>query len=327
MSGKPGQATHNSKCDESVFIDSCIRLGSSTAVSKETGISVRNVVDRRNKIHKRTGVFLPLDKGRPDNLKIVIPPTKKRTTVELNKGCILVGSDAHYWPNVNSTAHRAFVFMASQLKPEIIVMNGDSFDGSSVSRFERIGWEKQPTVKQELEAVQDRLEEIADASKNSKLLHTWGNHDQRFNTRLAGRVPEMEGVPKMSLEEHLPRWNFTMSVMVNEDTMIKHRWHGGVHATWNNIIKAGRNFVTGHLHSLQTRPFTDYNGTRYAVDTGTLAYPNGEQFTYSEDNPKNHRSGFAVLTFIDGKMMPPETLEVINEDEGLCFFRGQQFKV
>lgn len=85
--------------------------------------------------------------------------------------------------------------------------------------------------------------------------------------------------------------------------------------------------VTGHLHALQVRPWTDYRGTRYAVDTGTLACPTGEQFTYSEDSPANHRSGFAVLTFHKGKLLPPELLEVVDEEEGMICFRGQIVRV
>ena len=85
--------------------------------------------------------------------------------------------------------------------------------------------------------------------------------------------------------------------------------------------------VTGHLHALQVRPYTDYNGTRYAVDTGTLAYPAGPQFVYAEDSPFNHRSGFAILTFHKRKLLPPELVEVVDEDEGLVFFRGQVISV
>jgi len=48
-------------------------------------------------------------------------------------------------------------------------------------------------------------------------------------------------------------------------------------------------------------------------------------FEYAEDNPKNWRSGFAVLTFWDGKLMPPELCEVISE--GLVYFRGQVIEV
>jgi hypothetical protein len=140
-------------------------------------------------------------------------------------------------------------------------------------------------------------------------------------------VPEFEGVPGFDLRDHFPRWRFSMSLFINGHTMVKHRWHNGVHATWNNVLKSGVSIVTGHLHALGSRAYTDYRGTRYAVDTGTLAHLFGEQFTYSEDCPANHRSGFAVLTFHKGRLMPPELLEVIDEDEGLVCFRGQVFNV
>jgi hypothetical protein len=113
--------------------------------------------------------------------------------------------------------------------------------------------------------------------------------------------------------------------MVNEHTMIKHRYHNGIHAIYNNTLKAGTSVVTGHLHSLKVTPWSDYNGTRYGVDTGTMANLDDPAFDYAEDNPKNWRSGFAVLTFWEGKLMPPELCEVISE--GLVYFRGQVIEV
>jgi hypothetical protein len=46
-----------------------------------------------------------------------------------------------------------------------------------------------------------------------------------------------------------------------------------------------------------------------------------------EDAARNWRSGFAVMTFYNGKLMPPELAEVIDEDKGLVYFRGEVFKV
>ena len=47
---------------------------------------------------------------------------------------LLIGSDAHYEINTVTTAHLAFVELAKQLQPDVIVMNGDLLDGSSISR-------------------------------------------------------------------------------------------------------------------------------------------------------------------------------------------------
>jgi hypothetical protein len=49
----------------------------------------------------------------------------------------------------------------------------------------------------------------------------------------------------------------------------KHRMKGGIHAAHNNTLHAGTTMVTGHLHSVKVTPFSDYNGTRWDVDTGT----------------------------------------------------------
>ncbi len=310
------------------FIAVWNKLQTVAAVAKAIGMSTRNVHERRRNIERRRGARLASIDVRSPDVKVTIPGDGVRTAMDIENGMIVVASDCHYWPGIVSTAHRAFVKLIGKLRPQAIILNGDAFDGASISRHDPIGWQSTPSVQQELEAVRERLGEIEKAAKGAKLHWTWGNHDMRFNTRLASQVGSAwEGVQGFNLKDHFPLWNFSVSVMVNGAVMIKHRWHNGVHALWNNVMKSGVSMVTGHLHALGTRSYTDYNGTRYAVDTGTLAQPDGEQFTYMEDSPANHRSGFAVLTFKDGRLMPPEICEVISEDEGLVFFRGEVIKV
>ena len=317
------------KVSDDEFIAIWRRLQSVTEVANEIGISLRGVNVRRRNIEKNHGIILNSASPRSPDFKVSMPENGIRVNVELDNGTIMVASDCHYWPGIISTAHRAFVLFAETLKPKMIVINGDAFDGASISRHPPGGtWESTPTVKQELEACQERLSEIEAASLNSKLHFLWGNHDQRFNARLSAQVGDgFKGIMGMNLTDHFPRWKFSMSLMVNGNCMIKHRYHNGIHAIHNNLIKSGTSFVTGHLHSLKVVPWTNYLGTSYGVDTGSLADVNGQQFTYSEDNPKNHRSGFAVLTFYNGKLLPPELCEVLDEEEGIIYFRGNVFKV
>jgi predicted phosphodiesterase len=299
---------------------------SATAVAKVLNIDVRSIHRRRKSIERKHSIVLAsYDKSSP-TFNITIPGNGVRTKVDIDEGVIMVASDCHYYPGIISTAHKAFVKLIPELKPKIIVMNGDVFDGGGISSHSPIGWQQTPSVKQELEACTDRLNEIESASKSAKLHWTWGNHDLRYNTRLASQVgTAFEGVHGMNLTDHFPRWKFSTSIMVNDHTMIKHRYHNGIHAVYNNTLKSGTSVVTGHLHSLKITPFSDYKGTRYGVDTGTMANLDDPTFLYSEDNPRNHRSGFAVLTFWDGKLMPPELCEVISE--GLVYFRGQVIEV
>jgi hypothetical protein len=316
------------KISDDEFMRLWAKLGSAQEVANACGLNIRGVHHRRRKLEKKNGIILAGISPNSPDFQVTYPDNGVRTNVKIKDGVVMVASDCHYWPGVISTAHKAFVMLVKKLSPKIVCLNGDVFDGASISRFPAADWQALPTVKQELEACQERVNEIEEVSKNAKLLWAWGNHDLRFNSKLATQVGDgFKGMVGFNLKDYFPRWKFQTSIMVNDHTMIKHRWHNGIHAVYNNILKAGTSVTTGHLHSLKVTPFSDYTGTRYGTDTGTLAPIYGDGFSYMEDSPRNWRSGFAVMTFYNGKLMPPELCEVIDEDRGLVYFRGEVFKV
>lgn len=309
-------------CSEEQFIALWQKhKGNAQLIADELGLQVRGIFERRKRLERKVGMVMQAGLGETiRKLK-----RKPRIETEVKNGIVLVGSDCHYWPGDPSTAHRAFLKFIRDMRPSVVVLNGDVFDGASISRWERIGWDSRPTVKQELEACTVRLSEIEDAAKGAEKYWPLGNHCARFETFLAKHAPQYEGVQFTSLKDYYPKWKPCWSLFVN-DTVIKHRFKGGIHATHNNTVWAGKSIVTGHLHSLKVTPFSDLNGTRYGVDTGTMADPDGEQFIdYTEDNPKNWRSGFAVLTYWKGKLLWPEIVHVMGE--GLVEFRGKTIEV
>lgn len=299
--------------------------GSVAAVAKALGISDRAVSRRRRRLENATGEPLQCMTAKSPARTIKLPPG--RLLANIPDGVVIVGSDAHLWPGELTTAQRAFLWAAKALKPAAVVINGDLFDGARVSRHPAGMWsqEARPTVRQELEACQGFMDALVKASAGAARYWLLGNHDARFEARLAALTPEYEGVPGFALKDHFQEWTFGMSLWVNDDTVIKHRWHNGVHAVYNNTMRGGKSIVTGHLHSLKVTPWTDYNGTRYGVDTGSLSDADGAQFDYAEDNARNWRSGFAVLTFRDGKLLLPELAQVW--DEGHIQFRGDLLPV
>jgi len=314
-------------CSEKEFIELFKLHRSPKIVAEILKISERSVHSRKKRLEQVFGMTLESNdnRGRP---KFTVPENKVRCEYELKDGIILVGSDCHYNPDYISTAHKAFVYFTKQLKPNMIVLNGDLFDFAQISQHHRIGYQHHPTVQQELEEVQNRLGDIEKVRPAGCILHrTIGNHDLRFDGKLSNVLPQYEGVMGMCLDDHLPHWSSSWSLVVNNNTMIKHRWHNGIHAVYNNILKGGMSMVTGHLHSLKVTPWTNYKGDLYGVDTGMMAAVKDDQFLYHEDSSVNWRAGFAVLTYINGHLMPPELVQVINEDEGLVFFRGQLFTV
>ena len=309
------------------FIKIWNELGSPIKVSEHLKLSIRNVYQRRRTIETKHKIDLTTTNPQRNQVpkKIHQTPGHVRRGMELDKGVVIVFSDAHFWPDDTTTAFRALIHLIKELKPKVIVNNGDAFDGGSISRFPRLQWDRKPTVKDELEACKFYLGEIEDIAK-CPLIWTLGNHDARFETILANNVSQFDGVKGFTLKDHFPRWQPCWSYWVNEDTVIKHRFKGGRSAGYANALNSGVNIITGHTHVLAVQPITNYNGTIWGVQTGTLAEPNNMQFAdYTEDNPKDWRSGFAVLTFERGQLLMPELVQVFGENE--VVFRGKIIKL
>lgn len=312
-------------CSDADFINLFEQHGA-RKLARQLGIGERTVYQRRERLEEKIGRQLVAPK-----ISGAIRPGIQhaaRLHYEIPDGVLIVGSDAHIWPGVRtSTAMRGFVKFCRELKPKVVVMNGDAVDLPQISRHPPIGWENHPEVADELHAAQDQLARIEHAAPTScKLVWTLGNHDARFETRLAQVAPEYRRLNGFHLKDNFPAWSACWSAWVNDDVVIKHRWKGGQGATRANTLSAGKSMVTGHLHSSKVTPLTDYNGTRYGVDTGCLADPSHAAFTdYTEDAPKDWRSGFAVLTFHKGKLLMPELVQVWDDNH--VQFRGKLHRV
>lgn len=317
----------NPRCDEATFVELFEKHGAAKT-AEILDIEVRKVYSRRVDIEKRIGRQLTSPTQGCYRTRFAIQHPQ-RHVIEITDGIILVGSDAHYWPGYVSTAHKAFVRFAKKLQPKVIVLNGDALDAATISRHPPIGWEERPSVASEIIATQERLGEIQKAAPNAERVWPLGNHDSRYETRLATVAPEFAKVHGVHLKDHFPHWRPCWACWINPDNdtvVIKHRFKAGIHAPWNNTMWSGTHMITGHLHSLKVYPFSDYKTTRFGVDCGTLADVYGPQFVdYTEDNPKNWRAGFIVLTFRAGKLMWPEPVYVI--DENTVGFRGELITV
>jgi hypothetical protein len=313
------------KSSDEEFIAAWKRLGSPTAVARALNTDVRNVLARRTRIEARLGFILDSNnddrRGRP---KVPVPKQGFRAIQENIAGTVIVGSDGHFWPGERSVAFGAMVELIKDLTPKMVIMNGDSFDGARISRHLPGGWAEMPNVSDELDAVRERHAEIeAVAPADCPLVWPAGNHDSRFGARLAQGAPEYIGVKGFDIADHFPSWQFCWSIWLNGHTVVKHRYHQGIHAAHNNVLKSGKNIVTGHTHAMGASHWIDYGGIRWGIQTGTLSEmgPETDKFAYAEDNPANHSQGFCCLTFAEnGMLLEPEFCRVIN---GTAYFRGQ----
>jgi hypothetical protein len=299
---------------------------SAAVLAKVLDIEVSKVHKRRRSIERRHAIKLEAQHASSNDFSHLQTAHHhpQRYDLGILNGTIIVFSDAHFWPGIRTTAFKGLLHCIRNMQPHAVVNGGDAFDGASISRYPRIGWDSTPSIIEELKACSAALGEIEEAAKSARhnVVLPWclGNHDSRYEARLAANAPQYEQVKGFALKDHFPAWKPCWSVW-NGNTVIKHRISGGVNATRANVLKAGTNTVTGHLHSLKVTPFDDYNGTRYGVDTGTLAEPTGPQFeNYLEQGPTDWRSGFVVLTFVAGRLLWPEIVKVFEPEK--IEFRG-----
>lgn len=302
--------------------------GSPTKVAQAIGINIRNVHSRRRALEAK-GYVLPTGVV---SYNLAQGAYKNRENLLIENGSVVVVSDRHKWPGDGITpAEAALHTLLPIIRPVAFVFNGDLFDGASISRHPPLGQSKTPTVLEELEACKDTIKRIEDRlPENCVKMRTVGNHDRRFDYHLVKAAPEYVGLRGTRLSDHFPNWTESWSIHVNENypeghAVIKHKHRQGVGAGRNNALSSGVSIVTGHTHALSCTAVEDYRGRRWGVECGFLSFPGHPAFEYTEDGPSYARPGFAVLTWRDYILQPPELVEVDNS--GVVWFRGEPVAV
>ena len=254
--------------------------------------------------------------GAPDKPTVGQWMYPRMVAKEIPSSVWAIGSDIHIWDGDPPLIYKAFVKVCKMLKVHGIILNGDVIDGARISRHLPTRGSRAPKIEKEIDTAKAWLKLLP---KTRERLWTMGNHDIRIDNYIASNANELDGYI-MSLQEHFPDWEIAWAFDIN-GTEIRHRFRSGIHSGYNSSVNAGISTVTGHTHQLQVTAVRDRRGTRWGVETGTMADPNGPQFQYTEGTPSRAQQGFVVLTFDeDGVMMPPELCELVG---GRPVFRGQ----
>lgn len=312
-------------CSDDEFVDLWRKLGGSAVkLARHLGVSERAVHLRRRNMERLRQTTLEGDPN-ANNPGGGARAWKSRVPLMLRDGVIVCPSDLHSMPlrmrDQDTLAMQALLRLLPLLRPDVVLFLGDALDGASISRHPPQGWEVKPSVEDEVGAVQHDLSRIADASGGAQLSWVVGNHDQRYDYTLAQRVPEFRNMTGFSLADAFPDWDFAWSYLINQTALAVHRWHGGVHARWNNVLKAGCSVISGDTHRLGATPYvTQSGGTNWAVECGTMADTEAPCFEYLRGVAPQWQQGFAVLTIRDGELMPPELCMVSG---GGAWFRGE----
>lgn len=263
-------------------------------LAKRLGLKSRAIYAKRDRTQTALGIVLRANHYHaraPD-----LMPVYEHTTLQ---GPIhaLIGSDWHIWPGQYSRSEEAFYKALESDKFDAVILNGDVTDQCRVSRHDPLYAVETPSLADELSEAQGRLKTVSKLAKKKnpavRLLWNMGNHDVRAWRQVAMLAPEI--APMFDFEKLFPDWEFGNSIAINDNVIIKHRWHNGLHAALNNVRNSGKSIITGHTHRLCVTPWGDYSGVRYGIECGTLADPRGPQFAFVENNPVNWCPGFIEL--------------------------------
>ncbi len=311
-------------CDEDEFIRVWRENdGNIERTAKAIGTTLRGVHRRRRNIEAKRCIALHSSKhehiGNDTGSAVV--------TYKIQDGTILIGSDGHLWPGRLSTMQRAFLHFAKKLNPKAILDAGDSFDGPTISRHPSIGWEAAPKVHQEIDALKEFKGELEKLVPGAFRAWTLGNHDLRYESRLAQVAPEYAKVFGVHLKDHFPLWTPCWRIDINDDIVVRHREGSGEHADYRNVVNAGKTILTGHDHRTGVVPYRNYRGLHYGVRSGYMAESALDpQFVhYLEAKCPNWHPAFVVFTFVRGLLLMPEL--VTKVDDSHVQFRGEVIEV
>lgn len=183
---------------------------------------------------------------------------------DIRDGVCIAFSDAHWaiTPQPRSLAHEALLRVAAAMQPAMLLSVGDLLDLEAPSRHDPLMWGGlKASVQDGVYAAQRHLADLREAAPLAAQWWVRGNHDDRFDKKLAKVAPEFEGVTGTALQDHFAGWRMTYRLRINDDVVATHRQRGGVHAGWNNLADNGCTTVSGDTHVLEVKP-RQFNGRR-----------------------------------------------------------------
>jgi predicted phosphodiesterase len=179
---------------------------------------------------------------------------------------LAVLSDIHV-PYHSIEALTAAFDKISEEKPDAILLNGDTIDMYSLSRFQKDP--RKRSVAHELEAVNEFLDLLQ--KFGAKIYYKLGNHDERYEHYLMHKAPELLGIPEFKFENLLKAKERGMDV-IGEKRIIKANKlniiHGHEYPSVFSPVNIARGLymkgkvsaMQGHNHQTSEHTETDMNG-------------------------------------------------------------------
>ena len=232
-----------------------------------------------------------------------MPPSQSERweRFEMDAKRVLILSDEHV-PYHDEKALNAAVQYAKKMKPDAILLNGDSADFYTISQ-----WEKNPKkrdLQKELKAQLEYTEWLAYQFPNARKVRKLGNHCERWDKWLWNSAPEICDMERMSLASWLEYDKHGFELVGDKRPVMCGKlpvFHGhelgrsGIASPVNPargaFLRTHHSVLVGHSHQTSGHADTNlWHEETFVWSTGCLCELNPN---FSVINRWNH--GFAVV--------------------------------
>lgn len=326
----------------------------STVFDWKTGKSNSDVYHRRTNSNTNAVPYVTNNKNRDGKSKkedvlefleklapIHVPPTTRKNTTA-SVGYAVVGSDFHFGCH-SQKAIDIFLETIDELKPQTVVLNGDTMDFLAISRYPKdikVNW----SLQDERIAYRSFLADLNSVlCKDAIVFETYSNHSGqsvggRWRRYLSDRLGELASLPditdKLSYEEifmgeyqkrihHVDYVELNSLIVTHGDTVRK---NGGYSAR-GEIEKWGCSILHGHTHrigsSCQRIPAIGSREEKqlYGFEGGCLCSLDA---VYS--SAPNWQQGFTIVSLADdGDQFGIEQV-LINNGKAVITTLGKEIK-
>jgi UDP-2,3-diacylglucosamine pyrophosphatase LpxH len=247
-----------------------------------------------------------------------IDKDKEKIVCNVRGKTIAVISDLHI-PHENKSFVKLEIESLNDLKPEIIILNGDILDCLALSAFDHDMKDDESSLEYEIGKAKEFLRDLRKACPDSKIVFLEGNHEMRLRKYLMRRAPELNGLVTLpdllSFDKFGIEWmpaRREAVIAVENDTLVGHfdiaRKNAGYTAR-ELVERHNKNIVQGHVH--RAAYVTKNTGTEelVGVEGGCgcelrpdyASYPNWANAFVLIDVDKEGKKMFKLIHFKDGQ--------------------------
>ena len=194
---------------------------------------------------------------------------------------IAILSDIHI-PYHSMGALKAAIAWLKKYKPDVILLNGDTIDFYQLSRFEKDPRER--SAADEIKSTKQFLDYLSEQFPNARIIWKDGNHDERYQSLLRVKAPELLDIPEFRFPVLMDFANRGITyitdkqvIEVDENLSILHGHEfresimAPVNAARGLFLRAKSCAIAGHLHQTSEHTESTVQGKMIATwSTGCL---------------------------------------------------------